>query len=194
MKATDFLSALAALPSTDATGQGDKRLLKEVQTLHIGGKAVHVTASQLDLDTDGGNNPSIHWDSTHQSDTSLHWPHGSPVDANATRFIVLPLKWRHGIRLGDVGLACIRGCDDVVAVIAADLGPPRKLGEGSIALHRALGREDVINGHIHDVGMGGPFHMLLFVGSGDGVCHSNDENEAKALALWEQLVDQERTG
>lgn len=186
MKAEDFLAALSALPSVEPTP--NTLLLKELGTLHIAGKAVMVKTCELDLDTDGGNDPGIHWDKTHQSDTSLHWPHGSPVDSNATRFVVIPLRWRHGIKLGDVGLACIQGCDDVVSVIVADLGPPEKIGEGSIALHRAFGHETVRDGRIHDVGMDGPFHMLLFVGSGDGVCHNNQDTESKAWGLWNKLV------
>jgi len=86
MNASDFLASLRALPSLNATG----KLKKEIATAHIGRKAVWVTTEKLDLDTDGGNDLSIKYESTHQSDTSLHWPKGSPVDSNVTRFVVIP--------------------------------------------------------------------------------------------------------
>ena len=186
MTSDEFLAKLASLDRTDKS----EHLLKEKATWHIGDKAVLVETTELDLDTDGGNDPAIQWDRTHQSDTSLHWPKGDPVDSNATRFVVIPIGWgeRHGIRLGDVGLAQIRGCKWVFGVIVADLGPRKKIGEGSIALHRAFGQEPVRNGRIRDVGMDGPFRMLLFKNSGDGVCHNNATNEARALTLWAGLT------
>jgi Fungal chitosanase of glycosyl hydrolase group 75 len=193
MKAKDFLFALAQLPALDVT----EGLLKEKRTVHIGQRAVWVETTMLDLDTDGGNDPGIKWDKTHQSDTSLHWPKGSPVDSNATRFLVIPgakkgsrNTWgsRHNLKVGDVGLACVAGCEEVIAFIVADIGPFNKIGEGSIAFHRAAGHETLVDGRIKDVGMDGPFHMVIFPNSGDGVCHNNDFNEKKAFAFFAALT------
>jgi len=186
VNAPNFITQAKALPHTVVT----EGLTKEIETRNIlNGRAVMVTTTVLDLDTDGGNAPHIAWDATHQSDTSLHWPHGSPVDSNATRFVVIPLQWgkRHGVKVGDLGLACIEGRFQICGVIVADEGPPHKIGEGSIALHRFFEHETVINGRIKDCDMAGPFTMLIFCGSGDGHCHNNSENESLAWALWDGL-------
>ena len=186
MKAADFIAALARLPHFDVT----EGLKKELATSHIGQKAVCVMTSNLDLDTDGGNDPSIAWDKTHQSDTSLHWPKGAPVDANATPFVVIPGgNWgkRHNLKVGDVGLAQIDSFPDVVPVIIADIGPKDRVGEGSIALHRAFGHETVAGGKIRDVGMAGPFRMALFPNSGTGVCRNHTYVAEQALKLWVEL-------
>lgn len=186
MKAKDFISKLESLPQLNVT----EGLKKEISTTHIGQRAVLVTTTQLDLDTDGGNDPSIQWESTHQSDTSLHWPKGSPVDSNASPFVVIPgggWSKRHNIKFGDVGFAQIDSCPNVVPVIVADGGPKNKIGEGSIALFRAFGEERIKNHKVADVGLDSRFRMLIFPNSGDGVCHGNLVNESKATKLFNAL-------
>ena len=81
----------------------------------------------------------------------LEGPHGRevPVDADRVPYIVIPeagpadvqgefARLTH-VGVGDFGVVLARG--RVVPVIVADTGPYSKLGEGSIALHRALGHE-----------------------------------------------------
>ena len=82
---------------------------------------------------------------------TLPGPHGEdvPVDADAIPYVVIPeagpsdvrgeFARLTGIRVGDFGVVIANG--HVVPVIVADTGPFGKLGEGSLALHRALGRE-----------------------------------------------------
>lgn len=72
-----------------------------------------------------------------------------PVDADAVSYVVIPNagpaedhgEFSHltGVHVGDFGVVVLG--DVVVPVIVADTGPYNKLGEGSVALHRALGRE-----------------------------------------------------
>jgi hypothetical protein len=80
-----------------------------------------------------------------------------PVDSDRIPCVVIPMRGpgrdparpgvdvsrefqdRTGVRRADLGVV-IRG-DRVVPVLVADGGPFNKVGEGSIALHRALGRE-----------------------------------------------------
>jgi hypothetical protein len=72
-----------------------------------------------------------------------------PVDADAIPYVVIPeagpadvqgeFARLTGVGVGDFGVVVARG--HVVPVIVADTGPYAKLGEGSLALHRALGRE-----------------------------------------------------
>jgi len=74
-----------------------------------------------------------------------------PVDSDRVPYVVLPLSGPRGapasafrdatgIRVGDVGVV-IREGHPAVPVIVADTGPFYKVGEGSMALHRALGNE-----------------------------------------------------
>jgi hypothetical protein len=67
-----------------------------------------------------------------------HW-----VDSNAVPYVTLPgdRLFRHGVRKGDLALVHRRvgGVDRLVAAVAGDVGNADELGEGSIALHRALG-------------------------------------------------------
>ena len=88
-----------------------------------------------------------------QCPTSLMLPDDSggevPVDADAIPYVVIPyagpgdVRGRFtkltGVDVGDFGYVQYHGV--TVPVIVADTGPFPKLGEGSIALHRALGRE-----------------------------------------------------
>ncbi|MGI4880021.1 MAG: hypothetical protein ACRYG4_21315, partial [Janthinobacterium lividum] len=72
-----------------------------------------------------------------------------PVDADVVPYVVIPDdgppsvrgEFRHltGVHVGDFGVVVARG--RTIGVIVADTGRYNKLGEGSLALHRALGRE-----------------------------------------------------
>jgi hypothetical protein len=81
----------------------------------------------------------------------LDGPHGEDisVDADVIPYVVIPEAGPRdvrgeftrltGVHVGDFGVVIAKG--RVVPVIVADTGPFGKLGEGSLALHRALGRE-----------------------------------------------------
>ena len=87
-----------------------------------------------------------------QCPTSLMLPRPGrrevPVNADAVPYVVIPeagspdvrgeFARLTGVHVGDFGVVLARGY--VVPVIVADTGPFAKLGEGSLALHRALGR------------------------------------------------------
>lgn len=66
-----------------------------------------------------------------------------PLDADRVPYVVIPSRGEFsrltGVRVGDFGVVIKDGV--VAPVIVGDTGPPNKLGEGSLALHRALGRE-----------------------------------------------------
>lgn len=72
-----------------------------------------------------------------------------PVDADHVPYVVIPeagpdntageFTRLTGVGIGDFGVVMSGG--RVVPVIVADTGPFSKLGEGSLALHRALGHE-----------------------------------------------------
>lgn len=73
----------------------------------------------------------------------------TPLDADRVPYVVIPAAGPDpyrgefsrltGVRVGDFGVVIKDGT--VVPVIVGDTGPYNKLGEGSLALHRALGRE-----------------------------------------------------
>ena len=94
-----------------------------------------------------------------QCPTTLMLPDGRggevPVDADAVPYVVIPddgpsdtagpaeyageFMHKTGLRVGDFGVVIAEG--RTVPVIVADTGPYSKLGEGSLALHRMLGRD-----------------------------------------------------
>ena len=151
-----------------------KRATKIDHNFQKGGKAVFKLESGelfydslLDLDTDGSS--FAVQDSTGQSNTSLHQPNGEPVDSNAVPFFVLPgggFEGQFDITLGDVAAVIFR--DKVEFAVFADRGPRRKLGEGSIALHRSLGHEAIRGGKLHDEAIDADVLTIVFPGSGDG--------------------------
>ena len=111
-------------------------------------------ASKLAVDLDGSPFAcSPNHGRMDQCPTSLMLPDGRggevPVDADTIPYVVIPFAGPDdvqgaftkltGVDVGDFGYVQYRG--RVVPVIVADTGPFGKLGEGSIALHRALERE-----------------------------------------------------
>jgi hypothetical protein len=88
-------------------------------------------------------------------------PHGRevPVDADRVPYVVIPdagpadvageFKRLTGVGVGDFGVVIANG--RTVPVIVADTGPYSKLGEGSLALHRALGHEQCVGRKDGDV-------------------------------------------
>jgi hypothetical protein len=90
---------------------------------------------------------------TDQCDTALELSDATgadaPLDADLIPYVVIPQAGpgEHrgeftrltGVKVGDFGVVIYHG--RVVPVIVGDTGPYNKIGEGSLALHRALGRE-----------------------------------------------------
>ena len=67
------------------------------------------------------------------------------IDSNTVPFAVIPKNWNNpagpGPRLGDFGVAYRKSNGKLAYFVVADLGPNNKLGEGSVALHQALGND-----------------------------------------------------
>lgn len=125
--------------------------------------------SLLNLDTDG----SIYYaqDAQGQNRTSIENADGSPVDADVVPYFVLPERGfyqQFGIKLGDVAAVIYRGKIEF-AVFADEYGHQHleeQLGEGSIALHRALGHETIVGGKLIDEAIDGDVITIVFPGSG----------------------------
>lgn len=67
------------------------------------------------------------------------------LDSNHIPFIVIPRHWQQeatpGVKLGDFAVVLRKSSGQMSSAIVGDLGPKRKLGEGSVALHQALGND-----------------------------------------------------
>lgn len=70
------------------------------------------------------------------------------LDSNTTSFAVIPKSWHltgsPGPKLGDFGVAYRKSTGSLAFFVVGDLGPNRKLGEGSVALHQALGNDPFV--------------------------------------------------
>jgi len=106
--------------------------------------------AKMGLDTDGATFFGPGGDATHLPNTA--WKlEGTSIDSNAVPYFVVPLgtfRQGLGVKLGDVAMVIYRGQRSPAVV--ADLGPYGsvhagktyfRLGEGSIALHEALGHK-----------------------------------------------------
>ena len=85
------------------------------------------SGSQLDIDSG-------------QDDTSFHFPGSSKgLPSEIIPYVVLPggtFRKNTGLALGDIATVVFK--DKVTAAICGDMGPSKKIGEGSIRLHEAL--------------------------------------------------------
>ena len=136
--------------------------------------------SKLDLDTDGAAFKIRVQDRTSQRTTAAKDAKGKDLDANRINYFVLPggFYLRHGIRVGDIGVV-IKG-DRIVYACFGDVGPRNKLGEGSIALHRGLGHETIVQRRhrerLINAGIKGGVITIVFPGSGSGRGRMNEES------------------
>src|SRR5881397_87045 len=75
-----------------------------------------------------------------QDDTSFHFPgSGKGLPSEIIPYIVLPggsFRKNTGLALGDIATVVFK--DKVTAAICGDIGPSKKIGEGSIRLHEGL--------------------------------------------------------
>jgi len=122
------------------------------------------------------------------STTSLHNAAGSPtvpatyVDARRIPYIVLPPEFmkQFGVALGDLAVVTNQKNGRSSFAIFADVGPHGKIGEGSVALARALG----LNDNPRNGGTGSSnIAYLVFPKSGLGPGKLRTAKEIKTSAL-----------
>ncbi len=143
--------------------------------------------SLLNLDTDG----SVYYaqDAQGQNRTSIENTDGSPVDSDSIPYFVLPERnfyQRFGIKLGDVAAVIYRDKIEF-AVFADEYGHQHleeQLGEGSIALHRALGHETIIDGKLIDEAIDADVITIVFPASG---IENDPQTPAKIRAIGKRL-------
>ena len=70
------------------------------------------------------------------------------LDSNEIPFVVIPSQWQRnkfqGVQLGDFAVVVRKTTGDMSFAVVGDLGPRTKLGEGSVALHQALGNDPFV--------------------------------------------------
>lgn len=111
------------------------------------------------------------------STTALSWPGQSRtskyVDSTQISFLSLPPAFKDlGARLGDLALVSSSQTGASRWALWADVGPRKKLGEGSQQLARALGV--LSSAALRKSGI----DVSLYAGSGDGRPHTEDEIQA----------------
>lgn len=153
--------------------------------------------SKLALDTDGSRFaiPDAHGhkeDPTGQAETSTRFPNGDSLDAERINYFVLPggFWFKHGVGKGDIGVV-IAGIRISYACFG-DVGPSDSLGEASIAVHRDLGHETVVGGHLRNGGLDGGAITIVFPGSGNGFGRTNKESETLGKTLFAKLQQEAR--
>jgi Fungal chitosanase of glycosyl hydrolase group 75 len=138
--------------------------------------------SALELDTDGWPEGKGKGDPSWQPRTSLRYASKGSINANTVPYFVLPQpsSWfkSRGCALGDYAAVIFK--DLLAFAVFADLGPTKKIGEGSIELLRRLGQERIKpNGKVRNAGMGPRVITIVFPGSGRA---THRKNEATLLA------------
>lgn len=172
-----------------------QKMTKAVSKLN-NGKAIIVQASYLTLDTDGASKEVRACDPTSQAGTAL----GNPTDANAIPYFVLPggkntggntyVFKQLGLQKGD--LAALISGDKLVFAIAADVGPEKQFGEGSVQLHRQLGHETVGKDPKNpkcakDESLSKEVFIVVFPKSNNKWLPAKDIEE-KGKKLWDELL------
>ncbi|MDX9975683.1 MAG: glycoside hydrolase family 75 protein, partial [FCB group bacterium] len=96
------------------------------------------------IQTDGDPNPGYFVSTTALQQPGLNskTPQAQ-LNSNEVPFIVIPVKWNRssepGVKLGDFAAVLRLSNEKMAYAIVGDTGPNAKLGEGSVALHQALG-------------------------------------------------------
>ena len=191
MKELDKILALKSTPVTERyDGNPLQGLTSIVKVFAADGSPAFLTNSKLDLDTDSMADPTIRYESTHQNQTSID-PNGVWYNSNKLNGIVIPggMSDRHAGTLGMGTLATVVYNGHVAHCVVFDVGPHAKFGEGSIALHRALGFERVKNNRIIDVGIDRGVTTLIYIGSNIGKKPFIQADIDKACApLWAKFT------
>jgi Fungal chitosanase of glycosyl hydrolase group 75 len=135
----------ALFDAFDNTPAGKKDANKCKALLAFGDEAVF-WSSKMAIDADGprageGRLSGSELDpDSGQDDTTLHFSDtGEGLPSETMPYVVLPggsFRKNTGLAMGDVAVVIYR--DKITAAICGDVGPQKKIGEGSIRLHEAL--------------------------------------------------------
>jgi hypothetical protein len=110
------------------------------------------------------------------------------VNANKIPFVVMPLKHKDKVCLGDFAVVLNRSKGLFAYAIVADLGPNDKIGEGSMALARLLD----IDANPRTGGTDDGVVFLIFPNSGNGKPRSVEDINRECEGLFERWGGMER--
>jgi hypothetical protein len=105
------------------------------------------------------------------------------VDSSTISYISVPPQFLKLARLGDLAMVINLRNGKSAGAIIADIGPPDRIGEGSIALARQLD----LNPDARDGGTDAEIMYIVFPNSGDGTPQSNENIQSdarEAFASW----------
>jgi Fungal chitosanase of glycosyl hydrolase group 75 len=147
--------------------------------------------SDMDIDADGSSRALEIDPGPGQLETSLTYEDDRPVNSERVPYFVLPSGFfqKFGIRLGDIGAVIYRG--KVTYAVFADVGPADLTGEGSLALHEALGHnpwEDSSRSRILNESIPDGVVYVVFPGSGNGTPQTPERISAIGARLWQALL------
>lgn len=125
---------------------------------------------------------------TLQDGTKEHGDQDRYVDSETIPFYVLPRQIQFPITIGDFGFVINKNNNTSSGCIFADVGPDDALGEGSIALAKAIG----IQSNPRQEGSEDKFIYILFSNSAIGWPLTADFINEHAKKLFEQWGGQDR--
>lgn len=139
--AADNKAAFDAFDQT-AAGRGDPSKCKALLKFPNG---AIFWSSKMAIDADGpaagpGRRSGTQLDpGSGQDDTSLHFDNGKGLPSETIPYIVLPggsFRANTGLAMGDLAVVIFK--DKITAAICGDIGPTKKIGEGSIRVHEGI--------------------------------------------------------
>jgi hypothetical protein len=147
--------------------------------------------AKMDIDADGSPRAKEIDPKDGSVNTSLRYPDKSSVNAETMPYFVMPGgKYQPlNIALGDI--AAVRYKGKVGFPVFADVGPAKKLGEGSMALASEL---DIPNSPINGGIQTPDVEYIVFPRSGDGTPGTKDGNSIKALQDLRDYVAKQKKG
>jgi len=125
---------------------------------------------------------------TLQDSTKEHSDQDRYVDSETIPFYVLPKQIQFPIKIGDFGYVINKNNNTSSGCIFADVGPDNALGEGSIALAKAIG----IQSNPREDGSEDTFVYIIFSNSALGWPLTADFINQHAKKLFEQWGGQDR--
>lgn len=179
---------MSSLPATALSYATDRRKPRtiRVRKLEPDSKSTPlIFEADMDIVADGAGG-AWRGDATGQPRTALRYKDGGSLNPTELPFIVLPIGFERphpGVRLGDYAAVMYKG--RTAFAIYGDRGPRGVLGEGSIALARALG----INADPNKGGVSGGVTYIVFPGSrGERHPRTAAETAANAKPLLDALL------
>jgi hypothetical protein len=113
------------------------------------------------------------------------------IDSERVPYIATP-RGANLARLGDFAAVSSTRTGNVAYTIVADIGPKNELGEGSIALAKALGHNPIDRKGKATNGIDDGVKYVLFPQSGNGMPRTKEEIETEGRKLFERWGGKQR--